>query len=116
MSEKIGYMFDEVEPSKYGSTLELKEFFGGKGAGLANMTSLGLPIPYGFIIPCKDSLYYAKHHKWQEGLKDQVKAATATLEKQLIIRALDQTRQNVISYTLFYNALWFVVALTLLTF
>ncbi|UYP45226.1 Phosphoenolpyruvate synthase [Candidatus Lokiarchaeum ossiferum] len=80
--ERIVYMFDEVDPSKFKTTSELKEFFGGKGAGLANMTSLGLPIPYGFVIPCKHSLHYAEHHEMPSALKDQVKESIAKLEKK----------------------------------
>ena len=80
--EKIVYMFDEVDPSKFKTTSELKEFFGGKGAGLANMTSLGLPIPYGFVIPCKHSLHYAEHHEMPSSLKDQVRESIAKLEKK----------------------------------
>ncbi|MHA1901402.1 MAG: pyruvate, phosphate dikinase, partial [Promethearchaeota archaeon] len=82
MAEKIVYMFDEVDPSKFGSTEELKAYFGGKGAGLANMTSLGLPIPYGFSIPCKYSLYYAENNKWPDHLKEQINESIAKLEKK----------------------------------
>ncbi|MHA1520221.1 MAG: pyruvate, phosphate dikinase [Promethearchaeota archaeon] len=82
MSEKMVFMFDEVDPSKFGSTAELKEFFGGKGAGLANMTVLGLPIPYGFNIPCMYSLYFADEKKWPEGLKDQVIESIKKLESK----------------------------------
>ncbi len=82
MTEKMVFMFDEVDPSKFGSTTELKEFFGGKGAGLANMTVLGLPIPYGFNIPCKFSLYFADQKQWPEGLKDQVIESIKKLESK----------------------------------
>ncbi len=80
--EKIVYMFDEVDSSKFSSTSELKEFFGGKGAGLANMTTLGLPIPYGFVIPCKYSLFYAEHHEMPAHLREQVKESITKLEKK----------------------------------
>ncbi|WP_457558266.1 pyruvate, phosphate dikinase [Candidatus Harpocratesius sp.] len=82
MAEKMVYMFDEIDPNQFGSTAELKEFFGGKGAGLANMTALGLPIPYGFNIPCKFSLYYANHKEWPEGLKEQIIESIKKLENK----------------------------------
>ena len=80
MSEKLVYTFDEIDSSKFESVLALKEFYGGKGAGLGEMTSLGLPIPYGFNIPCKFSLYYAEHKEWPAGLKDQVTEAIHKVE------------------------------------
>ena len=82
MAEKIVYMFDEVDPSKFNSTEDLKIHFGGKGAGLANMTLLGLPIPYGFVIPCKYCLSYAETNKWPDDLKDQINESIAKLEKK----------------------------------
>ena len=82
MAEKIVYMFDEIDPSKFSSTEELKIYFGGKGAGLANMTLLGLPIPYGFTIPCKYCLSYAETNKWPDHLKDQINESIAKLEKK----------------------------------
>lgn len=75
-------MFDEIDPDEFDSTKELKEFFGGKGAGLANMTQLGLPIPYGFNIPCKYSLYYAENKSWPDGLKDQINDAIHKIEEK----------------------------------
>src|SRR6056297_1132231 len=82
MTEKMVYMFDEIDPDEFDSTKELKEFFGGKGAGLANMTQLGLPIPYGFNIPCKYSLYYAENKSWPDGLKDQINDAIHKIEEK----------------------------------
>ena len=82
MAEKIVYMFDEVDPSKFSSTEELKVYFGGKGAGLANMTLLGLKVPFGFIIPCKYCLYYAESNKWPDSLKDQINESIFKLEKK----------------------------------
>ncbi len=59
-----------------------KELLGGKGAGLAEMTRLKLPVPAGFTIitDCCD-LYYKAGKKWPSGLEKEVKAALARLEK-----------------------------------
>ena len=43
MSKKYVYMFSEGNAS-------MKNLLGGKGANLAEMTNLGLPVPYGFTI------------------------------------------------------------------
>ncbi len=59
-----------------------KELLGGKGAGLAEMTSIGLPVPGGFTITidtCAE--YYAIGRKFPKGLEQEVKQHIAKLEK-----------------------------------
>ncbi|MEM4311506.1 MAG: pyruvate, phosphate dikinase [Nitrososphaerales archaeon] len=59
-----------------------RKLLGGKGAGLAEMTLLGLPVPPGFTITtevCEE--FYAKGEKLPEGLMDEVKEAMGRLEK-----------------------------------
>ncbi|MEM8783333.1 MAG: pyruvate, phosphate dikinase [Planctomycetota bacterium] len=60
-----------------------KELLGGKGANLADMTSIGLPVPAGFTCTteCCDQ-YYKQGRKLPKGLMDQVHAAVKTLEKE----------------------------------
>src|SRR2546423_13469981 len=58
-----------------------KYLLGGKGANLAEMTSLGLPVPPGFTITtdaCK--AYMAAGNTMPDGLMDEVAAARAALE------------------------------------
>ncbi|MCA9260392.1 MAG: pyruvate, phosphate dikinase, partial [Planctomycetales bacterium] len=57
---------------------------GGKGANLADMTSIGLPVPPGFTITteCCD-LYYKNGKKLPPGLMDQVRKNVGMLEKEL---------------------------------
>ena len=52
---------------------EQKELLGGKGAGLAQMTRIGLPVPGGFTITteCCD-LFFRAGNKWPRGLEKQV--------------------------------------------
>jgi len=60
----------------------MKFILGGKGANLAEMTSIGIPVPAGFTIStevCKQ--YYDNGQKYPEGLIDQVEKALAKLEK-----------------------------------
>jgi pyruvate,orthophosphate dikinase len=61
----------------------MKELLGGKGANLADMTSIGLPVPPGFTITtavCGD--YYKYGKKLPAGLMDEVRKNIATLEKE----------------------------------
>jgi pyruvate,orthophosphate dikinase len=60
----------------------MKDLLGGKGANLAEMASLGLPVPPGFTITteeCND--YYANGRKLPDGLKEQVEAALEKVGK-----------------------------------
>jgi len=61
-----------------------KDILGGKGANLAEMTSIGLPVPPGFTITttcCK--AYYDKGRKLPVGLMDDVQRNIKLLEKEL---------------------------------
>jgi len=60
----------------------MKELLGGKGANLAEMCSLGLPVPPGFTITTQACAEYsAGGGKWPAGLAEQVEANLAKLEK-----------------------------------
>ncbi len=63
---------------------ELRDLLGGKGANLAEMTNIGLPVPPGFTVTtevCTE--YYANGKKIPAGLMDDVRAAVADVEKQI---------------------------------
>ncbi len=63
-------------------TGEMKDLLGGKGAGLAEMTRVGLPVPAGFTITTEACDYYFKHnHKCPLELKGQVAANLKRLER-----------------------------------
>ena len=60
-----------------------KELLGGKGANLAEMTSIGLPVPPGFTITTEVcSLYYKNRKKLPSGLMSEVHKNVARLEKE----------------------------------
>jgi pyruvate,orthophosphate dikinase len=60
----------------------MKELLGGKGAGLAEMTKIGLPVPGGFTITTQVcDLYYKNNKKYPEGLKEEVEKNLKKLEK-----------------------------------
>uniref|UniRef100_A0A7C3MJF6 Pyruvate, phosphate dikinase n=1 Tax=Dictyoglomus thermophilum TaxID=14 RepID=A0A7C3MJF6_DICTH len=76
MSKKRVYLFEEADGKN-------RLLFGGKGAGLADMTKAGLPVPPGFIITtevCKE--YYENDKKLPEGLMEEVLAAMKKLEEK----------------------------------
>lgn len=59
-----------------------KELLGGKGAGLAEMTHIGIPIPQGFTITTEAcTLYYESEKTVPAFLVDQIKQAVKDLEK-----------------------------------
>jgi pyruvate,orthophosphate dikinase len=62
----------------------MKELLGGKGANLAEMTSIGLPVPPGFTITtevCDE--YYKSGRKLPKADEGRVKKNVVTLEKEL---------------------------------
>ncbi|MHA1819949.1 MAG: pyruvate, phosphate dikinase [Promethearchaeota archaeon] len=77
MTEKMVYMFSDP---REGTIEEQKLKFGGKGAGLAQMTLMGLPVPPGFTLPCELSTR-VHGDQWPEGLKEQIIEAVKKLEK-----------------------------------
>ncbi|UCC29173.1 MAG: pyruvate, phosphate dikinase, partial [Phycisphaerales bacterium] len=59
-----------------------RELLGGKGAGLAEMTRIGLPVPPGFTITTDAcARYHRRGGKWPPGLDKQVRQALTKLER-----------------------------------
>ena len=59
-----------------------RELLGGKGAGLAEMTSIGLPVPAGFSIAVEACAYFHKHEQaWPPGMEKEIRRQLAQLEK-----------------------------------
>eukprot|EP00752_Nemacystus_decipiens_P015034 g13390.t1 len=77
---KMVYYFGKT---KVDGKPDQKELLGGKGANLAGMTKIGLPVPAGFTCTteCCDQ-YYKQGRKLPKGLMDQVHAAVKLLEKE----------------------------------
>jgi pyruvate,orthophosphate dikinase len=75
--KKYVYLFDEGNG-------EMKDLLGGKGAGLAEMTKLGLPVPPGFTITtevCNE--YDVTKKELPAGVEEQIKDALQSLEKKV---------------------------------
>ena len=73
---KFVYLFNE-------GNAEMKNLLGGKGANLAEMTNLGLPIPQGFTVTteaCTD--YYNSGKKITDEIKNQIFEALTKLEEE----------------------------------
>jgi pyruvate,orthophosphate dikinase len=67
---------------KADGTGDMRDLLGGKGAGLAEMTRIGLPVPAGFTITTETCDYYLKHsHKYPKELRAEVAKNVARLEK-----------------------------------
>ncbi len=61
-----------------------KSLFGGKGAGLCEMTRAGLPVPPGLIVTTEAcNAYYANNKQFPEGMWEQVVEALAEIEKKV---------------------------------
>ncbi len=60
---------------------KMKDILGGKGANLAEMTNLGIPVPPGFTISAEVCDYYYKHGRtYPDGLKEEVEEYLRKLE------------------------------------
>lgn len=76
MSKKYVYYFNE-------GSAEMRDMLGGKGANLAEMTRIGLPVPPGFIITTETcNEYIANGKEFPDGMMDQVLENLAKLEKE----------------------------------
>jgi pyruvate, orthophosphate dikinase len=60
---------------------DMKDLLGGKGANLAEMASIGLPVPPGFTITTEVTALYTKNREYPAGLQDDVRVALAQVEK-----------------------------------
>ncbi len=77
---KIVYYFSKNRTDGRG---DMKPLLGGKGANLAAMTSIGLPVPPGFTITTEVCTYYYKNgKKFPPSMASDVKTAVAWLEKE----------------------------------
>ena len=62
-------------------TQDMKSVLGGKGANLAEMTNLGVPVPPGFTIACSECIEYLRTGKYSDKLRAEVEGNVARLEQ-----------------------------------
>jgi pyruvate,orthophosphate dikinase len=74
----VKFVYDFTEGNK-----DLRDLLGGKGANLAEMTNLGLPVPPGFTITTDACRHYLTHGAMPGGLDDEVTAHLRGLEEAM---------------------------------
>jgi len=75
MAEKFVYDFQE-------GNKDMKNLLGGKGANLAEMTRMGLPVPHGFTVTCEAcNAYRAGGREFPSGMLEEVAEHLEQLEK-----------------------------------
>ena len=75
----------------------MRELLGGKGADLAEMTRLRIPVPPGFTITTKACAYFSEHKKWPKELEGEVKKSLARLEKDMNAKLGDANNPLLVS-------------------
>src|SRR5437867_9545802 len=79
-------------------TGKMKPLLGGKGANLAEMTRIGLPVPPGFTITTEVCTYFYEHNRaYPPELKKEVAAALARVEKSVGKKFGDKQRPLLVS-------------------
>lgn len=79
MSDKFVYFFADGKADGHGT---MKDELGGKGAGLAEMTNAGLPVPPGFTISTRSCrLYFDNNGKLPQNVDDEMWRAVEKLEQ-----------------------------------
>ncbi|MEU2287579.1 pyruvate, phosphate dikinase [Streptomyces sp. NPDC013178] len=76
--EGVKFVYDFTEGNK-----DLKDLLGGKGANLAEMTNLGLPVPPGFTITTEACKVYLDSGEEPVALRDEVSAHLVALEEKM---------------------------------
>ena len=91
MTEKRVWLFREGDAT-------MRNLLGGKGANLAEMTNLGLPVPPGLTITTETCMNYINNgNKMPEGLMDEVKTALKDVENQTGKKFGDATNPLLVS-------------------
>ena len=76
MSKKFVYLFAEGDEN-------MRDLLGGKGANLAQMSKLGMPVPYGFTITTEAcNQYYADGEKINDEICAEIETYLGKLEEQ----------------------------------
>ena len=89
--KKFVYLFDEGNSS-------MKNLLGGKGANLAEMKKIGLPVPFGFTISTEAcNTYYDDNKVISDKIRDQISSALAKLEEETGKRLGDASNPLLVS-------------------
>ncbi|MHC1770731.1 MAG: pyruvate, phosphate dikinase [Flexilinea sp.] len=83
--KKWVYLFSEVDQAEVyegGDWDKVRGLLGGKGANLADMTRIGVPVPPGFTVTTEACNEYSATGKFPEGMWNQMLASLAVVEKE----------------------------------
>lgn len=95
MARKYVYFFGG---KKAEGTAEMKALLGGKGANLAEMVNIGLPVPAGFTITTEVCThYYSNKNKYPKELQNQVAASLKRVEKEMHAKFGDSVNPLLVS-------------------
>ena len=76
--KKYVYFFNKQKNTEGSSSMA--KILGGKGANLAEMANINIPVPPGFTISTEVCVYYMKYGKYPPGCKTEIKANLKKLE------------------------------------
>jgi pyruvate,orthophosphate dikinase len=79
-TRKFVYFFTE---GRADGGARMKNLLGGKGANLAEMAGIGIPVPAGFTITTEVCTYFQQKHAYPNGLKKQVAEAITKIERAM---------------------------------
>ncbi len=95
MEKKYVYFFGD---GKAEGKADMKNLLGGKGANLADMTSIGLPVPPGFTITTEACAYFDEHKgAYPQGMKEEVLKNLDKLEKLMGAKLGDKKNPLLVS-------------------
>ncbi|MBF0606575.1 MAG: pyruvate, phosphate dikinase [Candidatus Magnetobacterium sp. LHC-1] len=95
MAKQYVYFFGAGKADGAG---DMKDLLGGKGAGLAEMTNLGIPVPPGFTITTETCApYFANNNQYPEGMWDQATSALKRVEEIMNLKFGDPQRPLLVS-------------------
>ncbi len=86
------YVYDFSEGKK-----DMKELLGGKGANLAEMTNIGIPVPFGFTITTETCHEFSQSNKFPEGMLAEVEEKIKLVEEKMGMKFGDPTNPLLLS-------------------
>ena len=93
MSKKPKYTYEFGKKTDGNASEPMRALLGGKGANLAEMTRIGLPVPPGFTISTEVCTYFYDHgRKYPTELQGQIEAGVRNMEKILKRKLGDENR------------------------
>src|SRR5699024_1237272 len=94
-AQKYIYTFGDGEAE---GDRSMKQLLGGKGANLAEMTSIGMPIPPGFTLTAEVCKYFNEHDEaWPDGVEGKLQEGIGFLEEVMGLKFGDADNPLLVS-------------------